>query len=92
MESRGTSYDYNKYQHITEAVAGLHNALDLPNEELATVEIILASLVSRIEQQMAHQIEVTTPVYQGPNARLRERGGEELRTVLLQKLNYEKTP
>jgi hypothetical protein len=90
MESRGTLHDHNRYQHITDAVSGLHNALDLPQEELVTVEIILSSLVSRIEQDIASRIEVTSPVYQGKNARIREQGGEELRIILLQQLNYEK--
>ena len=86
MERKASKLECELSQRITDFTASLHNALDLPTEELPLVETILEHLVSAVVKDIRTSIKNIHPVYQGRDARIRERGGEDLRIILLQSI------
>ena len=86
MDTKATKLEHELSQRVMDFTASLHNALDLPTEELPLVETILSHLVSAVQKDIRSFIRNTSPVYQGKDARIREQGGEDLRVVLLQEI------
>lgn len=55
-ETKGTDFDHLRQIRIKDAVASLHSALDLPQEELTITEAVISALVERVVDDIKSQI------------------------------------